>query len=176
MKPVLHTIGHSNHSLEEFRRLLRGVGVVCDVRSHPASRRLPHFSREALRQSLPEFGVGYEWLGRELGGRAIADPAEFQAGIDRIVRLAAAGRAPALMCAEKDPVTCHRALLVCRALRGEGLDIRHILADGRVETHDQMEERLMDMFQRPVLLSAANDLDRAYDWLAKKVIRRPAVA
>ena len=82
-----------------------------------------------------------------------------------------------LMCSERDPMTCHRALLVCRVLNKEGADIRHILADGRIETHAQMEERLMDMFERPPLLAADDDLERAYDWLAQKIAhRRPAPA
>lgn len=189
MNRTLHTIGHSSHSMEEFRRLLRGVDVVCDVRSHPASRRFPHFNLPALRRWLPEAGVDYVWLGRELGGRAgdrlnngrvdyraAARRPEFKAGIARVAGLADEGRAPALMCSEKDPITCHRALLVCRALRGAGLDIRHILADGRIETQAEMERRLMDMFERPALMAAADDLERAYNWLGRKIAHRPAAA
>ena len=191
MNRVLYTVGHSSHSPEEFRRLLRGVDVVCDVRSHPASRRLPHFNHSALRRWLPETGVEYLWLGRELGGRAkdcpllkngavdyraVARRPEFCAGIARVTELTGDGRAPALMCSEKDPVTCHRALLVCRVLRDKGLEIRHILADGRIETQAEMEERLMDMFQRPALMAAADDLERAYNWLGQKVAHRPAAA
>ena len=183
MNSVLHTIGHSDHPPEEFRRLLRGVDALCDVRSHPASRRLPHFNHSALRRWLPETGVEYLWLGRELGGRtgaadyrAAARRTDFKKGVAQVMGLLGAGRAPALMCSEKDPVTCHRALLVCRALRDAGLEIRHILADGRIETQAEMEERLMDMFQRPALMAAADDLERAYNWLGQKIARRPAAA
>ena len=189
MSPVIHTIGHSNHALEDFLRLLNGADVVCDVRSHPVSRRFPHFSRGPLAAALRRDGRDYLWLGRELGGRgpfrapdgrmdyrAAARLPGFRAGLRRALELAEARR-PALMCSERDPITCHRALLVCRALRDQGADIRHILADGRVETHAQMEERLMDMFERPPLLAAADDLERAYDWLARKIAhRRPVPA
>ena len=192
MNRVIHTIGHSNHELEDFFRLLRGVDVVCDVRSHPVSRRFPHFSRDTLSAFLDENGLDYVWLGRELGGRvedgccfadgrvdyrAAARRPVFRRGIDRVVKMAESGRIPALMCSEKDPITCHRALLVCRALRGEGMQIRHILADGRIETQAQMEERLMDIYERPSLLSSPDDLEHAYDWLAKKIAhRRPVPA
>lgn len=185
MKRVIHTIGHSNHELGEFLRLLNGADIVCDVRSHPVSGRFPHFSRENLAPALRRAGREYVWLGRELGGRgpsraadgradyrAAARQPAFRAGLRRALELADDG-VPALMCSEKDPMTCHRALLVCRALRDEGgADIRHILADGRVETHEQLEERLMDMFQRPALLAAADDLERAYDWQAQKIAHR----
>ena len=189
MSPVIHTVGHSNHDLEYFLRLLKGADVVCDVRSHPVSRRFPHFSRQPLAAALEQSGRDYVWMGRELGGRgncrmadgrmdyrAAARLPEFQSGIRRALDLAEERR-PVLMCSERDPMTCHRALLVCRALRHAGADIRHILADGRIETHAQMEERLMDMFERPPLLAAADDLERAYDWLAQKIAhRRPLPA
>ena len=186
MNRVIHTIGHSNHALEDFLRLLKGANVVCDVRSHPVSRRFPRFSRDALSASLKQAGLDYVWLGRELGGRveecrapdgrtdyrAAAQRPVFRRGIERVAQMAEDGLAPVLMCSERDPLTCHRALLVCRALRDEGMDIRHILADGRVETGAEMEERLMEMHGRPALPLATDDLERAYDWLAKKIAHR----
>ena len=189
MNRTILTVGHSNHDLEDFFRLLEGGDVVCDVRSHPFSRRFPHFSRDALSASLKGRGLGYVWLGRELGGRvemcrladgrtdyrAAARRPEFRRGIARVVEMAEAGRAPVLMCSERDPITCHRALLVCRTLRDEGMDIRHILAGGKTETHAEMEERLMDMYERPALMAAPDDLERAYDWLARKIAHRRPV-
>lgn len=184
MNRIIHTVGHSNHELENFLLLLQGADVVCDVRSHPASRHCPHFCRQPLAAALKETGRDYVWMGRELGGRgncrmadgrmdyrAAARQPEFRAGIQKTLDLAEERR-PVLMCSEHDPMTCHRALLVCRALRDAGADIRHILADGRIETHAQMEERLMDMYERPPLLAAADDLERAYDWLARRIAHR----
>ena len=191
MNRVIRTIGHSNHELEDFFRLLKGADIVCDVRSHPVSHRFPHFSRDALSLSLKQNGLDYVWLGRELGGRvegcrltdgrvdyrAAARRPIFRRGIERVMKMAEDGRAPVLMCSEKDPITCHRAALVCRALRDEGMEIRHILFDGRIETQNQMEERLQDMCGRAALLPAPDDLERAYDWLAKKIAhRRPSPA
>ncbi|MBT5675698.1 MAG: DUF488 family protein, partial [Rhodospirillaceae bacterium] len=44
---LLHTIGHSNHDIGTFVGLLMAqqIETVIDVRSWPASRRLPHFNR-----------------------------------------------------------------------------------------------------------------------------------
>ncbi len=79
--PVIFTIGHSNHAPERFLGLLAGAGVemVADVRSTPASRRLPQFNRHTLETSLHAAGLSYLWLGRELGGRP-ADPALYTDG------------------------------------------------------------------------------------------------
>ena len=132
------TVGHSNHSPEAFLALLtrHGVTALGDVRSAPWSRFNPHFNRKALSASLPAGGIAYAWLGRELGGRPddpacyedgglrydrLAQTALYRQGIARVLRGAAEHRL-ALMCAEKDPLHCHRALLVSRSLEDEGLE------------------------------------------------------
>lgn len=156
---VIFTIGHSNGSFEALLALLRrhGVTAVGDVRSHPYSRYLPHFSRPALRSALRQAGIGYVFLGRELGARPddpscyvdgkalydrIAATPQFREGLER-VREGALETRIALLCAEKEPLVCHRAILVCRHLRGPGLAIEHILADGALEAHRQLERRLV---------------------------------
>lgn len=153
------TIGHSSHDFATFRGLLarHEVDAVADVRSIPYSRRYPQFAKRPLVAALKDAGIAYGWLGDALGGRqeafaAIADPAErydrmagrreFQAGLNRVVA-ASATRRLALMCAEREPMQCHRALLVCRHLAARGAAIRHILADGELEPHADFEARLM---------------------------------
>jgi uncharacterized protein (DUF488 family) len=155
----IFTIGHSTHSLERFVSLLRGqdVTAVTDVRSMPYSRVAPHFSREPLEKGLKEFGIKYVFLGAELGARSndpscyqagrvqysrLAQTPLFRAGIDRVVRGADLYRI-ALMCSEREPLACHRTILIARVLSGLGISVKHILADGRVETHDAAIERLL---------------------------------
>ena len=146
------TIGHSNHSLEVFLALLRmnGVEEVVDVRSSPHSRYNPHFNRKILVKALDEAGIAYIFLGGELGGRPadrscydadgrvrydlVAQTEAFDAGIGRVMRHADQRRI-ALMCAEKEPLDCHRTLLVARALVERGVAVEHILADGGLEAH-----------------------------------------
>lgn len=159
--PIIYTVGHSNVPIEGFVALLRrhGISAIADVRSHPYSRYLPHFSQPALRAALREAGIHYVFLGRELGarpddtscyeggravyGRIAARPA-FARGIERL-RGGAAKERIALLCAEKDPIVCHRTILVCRHLRGAGTSIAHILADGSLETHADLERRLLQL-------------------------------
>ena len=143
--PVL-TIGHSNHVLDVFLALLRQhrVTAVADVRSAPYSRFNPQFNREPFAKALEAEGIRYVPLGNELGGRSddpacyeggrirydrVAATASFRSGLARVVQGAAKYRI-ALMCAEKEPLDCHRTLLVARALDAQGVDIAHIHADG----------------------------------------------
>ena len=155
------TIGHSTHTIDEFIALVKrhAVDVVADVRSMPYSRVAPQFNREALRRALRLEGIRYVFLGEELGGRP-ADPScyengqvryerlaqteRFKYGIERVIRGANRYRI-ALMCTEKEPLECHRTLLVARALHDRGVDVRHILADGRLEAHEMTMERLLDL-------------------------------
>ena len=153
------TIGHSNHPLEAFMGLLvrHRVTALGDVRSAPYSRFNPLFNRELLAAALKAKGIGYVYLGRELGGRSddrscyedgrirydrLARTDRFREGLERVVRGAAEHRV-ALMCAEKEPLDCHRTLLVARALDERGMKVAHILFDGRLEPHAEAMDRLL---------------------------------
>jgi uncharacterized protein (DUF488 family) len=155
----VYTIGHSTHSPETLIGLLgqHGVTAVADVRSTPYSRFNPQFNREALTARLKASAIAYVFLGRELGGRSddrecfvdgrisyerLARTPAFQAGLDRV----AAGllnHHVALLCAEKDPLTCHRTILVCRFLAERGIGAKHILEDGGIEDHEAALDRLL---------------------------------
>jgi uncharacterized protein (DUF488 family) len=150
---TIYSVGHSSHDWSTFTNLLdaAGIGVVIDVRSNPASR-LPHFNRTALKERLNAAGIGYVFLGLELGGRVreggvpdyeqMATSAIFAKGLTGVEEMAARTR-PALMCSEHEPLTCHRCLLVGRRLAERGNDVAHILRDGRIETNTTTEERLL---------------------------------
>jgi uncharacterized protein (DUF488 family) len=155
----LFTIGHSNHTIEHFLELLRrhGVEAVADVRSRPYSRFVPHFSKERLERLLTREGLGYFYLGRELGGKprvgetatsvmtyqGRVGQAEFQDGINRLLQAEQAGPI-ALMCRERDPLDCHRLHLICRYLEPMVLDVRHILPSGEAEARATTERRLVE--------------------------------
>ena len=156
---VVLTVGHSNHPLETFLALLRRhhVTALADVRSAPYSRFNPQFNRKALGASLEANGIGYVFMGRALGGRPddpscyedgrvrydrLARTALFREGLERIA--ADAGRERiALMCAEREPLDCHRTILVGRSLAERGIAVAHILADGALEPHDETMSRLL---------------------------------
>jgi|ERR1051325_2147506 uncharacterized protein (DUF488 family) len=156
---TVYTVGHSTHSIERFIELLTSTHVeaVSDVRSRPYSRMNPQFNREPLEKVLCGVGIKYVFLGKHLGARSedrscyyngqvqydlLANTELFKKGIERI-REGAQKYQIALMCAEKDPLDCHRAILVARKLLEQGLTIKHILADGSIEDHAQAMERLI---------------------------------
>lgn len=197
-KPRLFTIGHSDHKMAAFASLLtpHGVNVVADVRSHPYSRFHGQFNREVLGQSLKGLGIKYVFLGRELGARRaeresyrnrqarydlISQLPAFRDGLERLRRRVASHRI-ALLCAEKDPITCHRAILVCRHLRSDPVDIRHILEDGSLETTEHAESRLLEMVGLPpqdLFHERAELIEQAYDLQAQRIayteVEAPAI-
>ena len=184
----LFTIGHSTHLVERFIDLLKthGITALCDVRSSPYSRFTPQFNREALKDELLRHRIIYLYLGAELGPRS-SDPTCYEGGKVQYNRLAGKdffqqglvrlrkGMTTyriALMCAEKDPLTCHRMLLICRNLRGNDIVIRHILEDGSLEDNRDTEMRLMKQSKidpADLFSSEEDQIQRAYDLQSEKV-------
>ena len=158
-RPSILTIGHSNHGLARFVELIRDAGgeTVVDVRSIPSSQYAPHYNRGRLEEELPKAGLGYLFMGEALGGRP-NDPAlysgvladyekmakapSFLDGVAVVMAEAERSRV-VLMCAERDPLNCHRCLLIGRHLAGHGHAVEHILATGALESHAAAEERLI---------------------------------
>jgi uncharacterized protein (DUF488 family) len=129
------------------------VETLVDVRTVPASRRMPHFAKAALERSLAAHGIRYVHV-PELGGlrkpksdsintgwrnvgfRGYADymqTDEFWAGIDRLEGLAQHHRV-AIMCAEAVPWRCHRSL-ISDALTVRGVEVRHITSTSEPTRH-----------------------------------------
>ena len=181
MSTAIYTIGHSNHSARRFIDLLREAAIDCvaDVRSTPYSRRNPQFSQKALAASLKDSAIEYWFLGDPLGARPkdpycwengkvsyarIAASPAFQEAIHALIDVSHAKRI-ALMCAEKEPLDCHRTILVGRALVQRDTELAHIHADGRIESQDELEQRLLHLAKEQVdlLSSRAAALARAYD-------------
>lgn len=158
----IFTVGHSTHSIEDFLSLVdqHQITAIGDVRSTPASRFNPQFNRDALTRSLKTVGVGYVFLGRELGARSddpscyvdgkvkydrLARSPAFVEAIERLMR----GRTDqriAIMCAERDPLDCHRTLLVARHLVERSVEVLHILGNGEIEPHVASMMRLRGFF------------------------------
>lgn len=177
-QPTIFTIGHSTHTIERFLDLLEmnGINAVADVRSSPFSRHNPQFKKDVLSAELKRCGIAYVFVGRELGARSkdiscyeagkirydrLANTSTFKSGIDRVLSGAEKYRV-ALMCAEKEPLDCHRTLLVSRALEQQGAFISHILPDGRIEEQTQTMCRLIDLVGLP-----QEDMFRSHEELIK---------
>ncbi len=162
---MLYTIGHSNHPIAVFIDLLQqhGITALGDVRSHPYSRYVPQYSRDPLKTVIANTGMTYVFLGKELGARSnnpacyqqgkvqydrLAQEPQFAEGLNR-VRQGMERYCIALMCSEKDPLDCHRAMLVARRIFETGIPVQHIHADGRLESHQELESRLLTVCNLP---------------------------
>ena len=153
---VLVTVGHGAASPEAFQSLVAGAGLrlVVDVRRFPGSRRHPQFARDELARSLPEAGVGYRWEER-LGGRRSGEPdspnvglrnpafrayadymtmSPFGAALGELLEDVAA-EPSAVMCAESLWWRCHRRLIADAATLLHGVEVRHVMPDGRQQEH-----------------------------------------
>lgn len=150
------TVGHSNHTIENFLQLLahQHIGVLVDTRSLPFSKFSPQFNQENLKGAVKSAGRKYLFLGRELGGKPkdesfydeegyvlywkIAESLLFQQGIERL-RKGIASYTVALLCSEEDPLHCHRRLLIGRVLSTLGVELLHIRGNGLVQTELELE-------------------------------------
>ncbi|MFL5347916.1 MAG: DUF488 family protein [Hyalangium sp.] len=179
-KPIF-TVGHSTHTVEKLIHLLQahGVTAVADVRSSPRSTLNPQFNREALQKSLKAQRIAYAFLGKELGARSedpgcyedgkvkyrrLAATSLFRQGVDRLRRGMENYRI-ALLCAEKEPLFCHRAILVARELQSLGISVEHIHGDGHLERHSEAMVRLLDLLglaEKDFFQSDAQLFERAY--------------
>jgi uncharacterized protein (DUF488 family) len=185
VKDLVYTIGHSNHSTEKFVRSLEGYGIelVVDIRSHPYSRHAPRFNARALEAGLSRGGIGYLYLGEELGGRPeggkfydgkgrvdyalVGCSRPFLDGISRLQK-EIQSRTVVLLCSEENPVRCHRRLLVGRALEELGITLHHIRGDGSVQTEDGMNG------SQPVLFPEAEARTRKSIRSVSRRRRRPS--
>jgi len=190
----IFSIGHSNIPAARFAVMLQDAAVtaVADVRSMPNSRRFPWFSQKALAVQLGGIGIAYAAMGDTFGGRprddrlyrdgvadyeAMAKQPEFRTDLDRLQEIMARSRV-CLMCAEREPLDCHRCLLVARRLAERGLTIGHILHDGTVEPHAATEQRLLALDGEAGDLFAAGQDERlaaAYCRRARAVAFRQKV-
>ncbi len=183
---MIYTVGHSNHPIERFIALLQphGITAVADVRSTPYSRFNPQFRREKLQATLAAAGIQYVFLGEELGARSqdpavydedgrvsytlLAKTAVFRRGITRL-KTGMADHRIAIMCAEREPLDCHRTILVSRELVREGVPVTHILPDASLELHDHAMQRLVASLKLPEADLFGDPVERALDLQGSKM-------
>ena len=159
----IYTIGHSNHTQEEFLNLLvtHGINYVADVRSIPASNHNPQFNQDVLSAFLLKNGVAYQFYGKELGARrmdsinadrqvdfeiAVRTPLFLQ-GVDEIMQKLA-NHHVVMMCSEANPLECHRFALIARYFHEHGVEVFHILKDASLASHRTLEHEMVTNYLR----------------------------
>ena len=182
------TIGYTAFDQEQMIKTLKKYNIHClvDVRTVPASARLPQYSRPVLEAVLkkagiryrhyPEFGARQEdskWYNAEgyLDFERYMESEAFQSGIHKVQEGMRLGYRFTLMCAEKDPINCHRAIMVARGFSKAGNDIAHICVDSMgkdyLESQQELERRLMlkhgdNLDQMSLLETMDERIERAY--------------
>jgi uncharacterized protein (DUF488 family) len=176
MNNKIYSIGYASFSMSDFLKALSShrIDVVADVRSQPYSRFKPEFNRENLISILKDNNIGYAFLGDQCGARIgipecyiagkidfnrVRQSGEFQRGLRRLQKAMENYRI-AIMCAERDPINCHRTILICRSLRSEHVVIKHIVENGLVENHLDTEKRLIRIHKLDQSLLYPSDAER----------------
>lgn len=180
-KEMLFTIGYSNFKRDEFIKLLKKyhIEAIADVRSHPFSKFNPDFNRDFLKSKLGKNDIKYVFLGDELGARRVetdcyvngkvsyplvVKTSSFKRGISRLLSGIEKMRI-VLLCAEKDPINCHRFILICHNIKNQVRNINHILRSGDVERNLETENRLLKLCKLnnlELFRSDENILEEAY--------------
>lgn len=200
----IYTIGHSNHDLDYFTLLLRKYNINClvDVRNVPFSKYVPQYNKDTIKNYLNRLGIYCIYMGEELGAirddKSLLSPDGyvdfcllsqtdfFKRGLERIKKGCGKGYIIGIMCTEKDPIDCHRSILISRKLKEQGYNLLHILPDGSLESTPKLEERLVKLYfsegtqqsflnSAEVLKGETNLLDRAYSLRNKDIGYRPKI-
>jgi uncharacterized protein (DUF488 family) len=185
---IIHSIGYASHTIESFIATLTkfNITAIADVRSQPYSKFKPEFNRENLKKALISSHIEYVFLGDNVGARIkapecykngqvnyelISKHPLFQEGIDRLLR-EMEKFSIALMCAEKDPINCHRTILICNQLKKYKIRICHIIDSNTSENHTETEFRLMKLFhleQPDLFMKDSERLEEAYYRQGEKI-------
>ena len=185
---TIYTVGHSTNTFDQLVSLLKthDITAVADVRSQPYSRVNPQFNKKAFKAALKQCGISYVFLGSELGARStdptcyvngkvqydlLAKTSAFQYGLERLQKGVTKFRV-AMMCAEKEPLICHRTILIARHLHERGFAVHHILNNGTLEDHDSAMDRLVKLLRIPdedMFRSKAETIYLAYAMQGQKI-------
>lgn len=159
----LYTIGHSQHQVEKFIELLKmhKINFIIDVRSTPYSKYASMYDRENIINELKAVDISYAYMGKYFGARQeeqslytsegylnfekVVEWDIFLKGFDNVIKGLETNRI-ALMCLEKRPIDCHRAILVANAFYCKGCSVKHILENGKIETHEELNKELLNLY------------------------------
>ena len=160
----IYTIGHSNYTVERLIDMLKHYNINCvvDIRGTPYSKYNIQFDKETIRYTLSRAGFIYIYMAKELAAKRINKQSyneegysdfekvikenEFIEGIERLKNGCNKGYKIALLGAMQEPIRCHRSILVGRALRENGFNVKHILDDYSIASQEDIEQMLLDKY------------------------------
>lgn len=164
MDNTIYTIGYSGFSIDSFIEMLKkhNIRLLIDVRSSPFSSFYSDYNKESLENLLRKNGIYYRNYASEFGARQndktlyhqdgyldfdlFCESESFKSGISKLINSLEQGYSFALMCAEKDPIRCHRTIMVSRRFFEKGFNVMHLLPNGASKSQQQIEQELLDKF------------------------------
>lgn len=160
----IYTIGHSNYSVEKLIDMLKFYDINCvvDIRGIPYSKYNIQFDKETIKYTLTHSGFVYIYMAKELAAKRINKQSynsegysdfekvihedDFINGIQRLKIGCEKGYKIALLGAMQEPIRCHRSILVGRALRDYGFNVKHILDDYSIASQEDIEKNILDKY------------------------------
>lgn len=187
---TIYTIGYTAFPINEFLDVIKHYGIHCviDVRSSPFSNYYSDYNKDALENTLKQHNVLYRNYANEFGARQtnpsfysgdivdfdkfIKSP-QFLDGVSKVEKGIERGYTFVLMCAEKDPIKCHRSIMLGKGFSDNGFDVRHIISKTELESQKELEERLLEMhhqdrFQLTLFGEEQSDLELLADAYKKQ--------
>lgn len=192
MTSTIYTTGYAGHTIPSLVQLLQAIGitVLADVRSTPFSGRRPEMDKPALMQALRDGGMRYIFMGEQLGGRprnpklyragkidpqALLAHEGYKTGVARLIA-GAAEHTICLLCAERDPISCHRGLYIAESLQEAGMQVRHLIGGEQPEDHQATRARmaeLVNMEHADLFASENARLTMAIEHMREKIAFSP---
>ena len=159
---LIYTIGYPEFPINEFLDVIKHYGIDCviDVRSSPFSNYYSDYNKDALENALKQHNILYRNYANEFGARQtnpafysgdivdfdkFINSAQFLEGVSKVKKGIERGYTFVLMCAEKDPIKCHRSIMLGKGFSNNGFDVRHIISRTELESQKELEERLLEM-------------------------------
>lgn len=164
MIDTVYSIGYSGFLVDEFVNILEynGINLLVDVRSQPYSQYYSDYNKDSFELKLKNKDIYYRNYANEFGARQdqkeyysnegfldfelFAKSPQFLEGMEKLKNSMLQNYKFVVMCAEKDPFNCHRAILVTRAFHDAGFKIMHLLPAGEAMTQTDIEKRLLEKY------------------------------
>ena len=164
MLKTLYTIGYSGFSIDDFVNILKkyGVNALIDVRSNPFSSYFSAYNKEQLEKKLNSQHIYYRNYPKEFGARQkerhfytsdgyldfelFTASSAYNQGYLEIEDGLKRDYVFVFMCSEKDPIDCHRAIMISKTFKDNGYSILHLLPDKNPISQVDVENRLLDKY------------------------------
>jgi len=164
MQKTLYTIGYAGYNTNDFIDVLKrySINALIDVRSNPFSSHFPVYNMDILEQTLKRNNIHYRSYANEFGAqqpeRCFYTPQgyldfeiftaseKYNHGYQRIEDGLMKDYVFALMCSEKDPMDCHRSIMISKTFNDNGYSVHHLLPDNKFMTQLDVEKRLLNKY------------------------------